>query len=274
MSDLRTIQRWMHDALIDPSAVPANAIDARLLPSAALSAAQGLAIYQRGYGLRIASCMRQQFPALCHALGAALFDDFVADYIRVLPPESHTLYDLGRRFPGFLDDQRPDRQAPVDERELWIDFMIDLARFERALFLLFDAEGWEGRPFASHDTPDEALRLQPAFALGSYRFPVAAFYHGVRRGKQPELPPLQASHIALCRTDYVTQTHVLAESEFCLLDVLVAGGTIADGLAATARETGLPLDAVAASWRHPEGPRRRWIEAGFFIVDAQPSPRT
>ena len=265
MSDLRTIQRWMHDALIDPSTVPASAIDLRLLPSAALSAAQGLAIYQRGYGLRIASCMRQQFPALCHALGPALFDDFVADYVRALPPESHTLYDLGRRFPGFLDDQRPDRDAPEEEREPWIDFMVDLARFERALFTLFDAEGWEGRPFASHDTPDEALRLQPAFALVSYRFPVAAYYHGVRRAEQPELPPLQASYVALCRTDYVTQTHVLAESEFRLLEVLVAGGSIADGLAATARETGLPLDAVAASWRHPEGPRRRWIEAGFFM---------
>ena len=52
--------------------------------------------------------MREQFPALCHALGAALFDDFVADYIRDHPPESHTLYDLGRRFPAFLEDNRPD----------------------------------------------------------------------------------------------------------------------------------------------------------------------
>ncbi len=270
MSNLSTIQRWMHDALVDPSSVCASAIHARLLPSAALSAAQGLAIYQRGYGLRIVSCMRQQFPALCHALGAALFDDFVADYIRAMPPESHTLYDLGRRFPGFLDSQRPDRDAPEQERETWIDFMIDLARFERALFVLFDAEGREGRSFAGHVIPDAALRLQPAFVLGSYRFPVAAYYHGVRRGEQPELPRLQASHVALCRSDYVTQTHVLAESEFRLLAVLAAGGSIADGLAATARETGLPLESVAASWHHPEGPRRRWVEAGFFISS---SPR-
>ena len=55
----------------------------RLLASSPrLTGADGLAIYQRGYFLRIASCMREQFPALCHALGEELFDDFVADYIR------------------------------------------------------------------------------------------------------------------------------------------------------------------------------------------------
>ena len=271
MSDLATIQRWLHEALIVPRATSAEDAAARLIPSAALGAAEGLAIYQRGYRLRILSCMRQQFPALCHALGEPLFDDFVADYIRAMPPESHTLYDLGRRFAGFLEQERPDRDAPEEERELWIDFMIDLARFERLLFTLFDAEGWEGRALATQDTPDAALRLQPAFALGAYRFPVAAYYHAVRRGEQPELPPLEPSFVALCRTDYVTRTYVLEESEYRLLEVLAAGGSIADGLAATAADTGLALEAVVTSWAHPEGPRQRWIAAGFFIPA---SPRT
>jgi Putative DNA-binding domain len=266
MTDLATIQRWMHDALIFPREATAHDIESRLVPSEALSAAQGLAIYQRGYILRIASCMRQQFPALCNALGVKLFDDFVADYVRDQPPESHTLYDLGRRFPGFLDGQRPDRDLPENQREPWIDFMIDLARFEYALFTLFDAPGWEGRAFASHDTPDAALQLQPAFALGSYRFPVAAYYHAVRRDEQPDLPPMHPSHVALCRTDYLTKTWLLAEDEYRLLVRLADGGAIEDGLIATAQDLNLPLETVRASWASPEGPRRRWIEAGFFIA--------
>lgn len=265
MTNLLTMQRWMHHALIFPREVAAHDIETRLIPSDALSAAQGLAIYQRGYILRIASCMRQQFPALCHALGAGLFDDFVADYIRDQPPESHTLYDLGRRFPAFLDSQRPDRDAPESEREPWIDFMIDLAQFEYALFTLFDAPGWESHAFASHETPDAALRLQPAFALGTYRFPVAAYYHAVRRDEQPDLPPMQLSHVALCRTDYLTKTWLLAEDEYRLLANLAAGGTIEDGLAATAQDLNLSLEGVRTSWASAEGPRRRWIDAGFFI---------
>jgi hypothetical protein len=268
VTDLATTQRWLHEALIVPRSASADDAAARLIPSAALGAAEGLAIYQRGYRLRILSCMRQQFPALCHALGEPLFDDFVADYIRAMPPESHTLYDLGRRFAGFLEQERPDRNAPEEEREHWIDFMIDLARFERLLFTLFDAEGWEERALATHDTPDAELRLQPAFALGAYRFPVAAYYHAVRRAEQPEPPPIAPSCVALCRTDYVTRTHVLEESEYRLLARLMAGSSIAEGLAATAADTGLGLEAVVTSWRHPEGPRRRWIEAGFFM--AQP----
>ena len=150
--------------------------------------------------------MREQFPALCHALGEPLFNDFVAEYIRERPPESHTLYDLGRRFPAFLDESRPDRDQPPEEREAWIDFMIDLARFERQMFVMFDAPGHEGKPFATPETPDARLRLQPAFAIGAYRFPVAAYYHAVRQKQPAELPPAEASYAALVRTAYVTRT--------------------------------------------------------------------
>jgi hypothetical protein len=126
MTALADTQRWMHEALVFPRLAAAGSVAETFAATGRLSAAGGLAVYQRGYFLRIAACMREQFPALCHALGEPLFDDFVADYIRAHPPESHTLYDLGRRFPGFLEAIRPD--SP-EAREAWIDFMIDLAGF-------------------------------------------------------------------------------------------------------------------------------------------------
>lgn len=249
MTALTATQRRMHDALIDPQAYPAAtqlfATDGRL------DAAGGLAIYQRGYFLRIAACMREQFPALTHALGRALFDDFVADYIRDCPPERHTLYDLGRRFPGWMAENRPDGET----REAWIDFMIDLARFEYAVFTMFDAAGCEGRPLAPADATDSALRLQPAFALGSYGFPVAGYYHAVRRGEAPPLPPPTPCHFALVRTDYLTRTVPLSEPQHAFLAAMLAGSDAEAALASVS-----DADSVWAS-------RGRWIEWGFFVAD-------
>jgi hypothetical protein len=267
-ADLASVQRWMHEALVLPRRVAGEEIDARLASSPGLSGAAGLAIYQRGYFLRIASCMREQFPALCQALGEELFNDFVAEYIRERPPESHTLYDLGRRFPAFLDESRPDRDQPPEEHEVWIDFMIDLARFERQMFVMFDVAGHEGKPFAGPDTPDERLRLQPAFAIGAYRFPVAAYYHAVRQKQPVELPPAEVSYAGLVRTDYVTRTILLSEVEYLFLKAMADGSSVDDGLAGVARHLRVTLDEVRRSWTSESGTRRRWIDGGFFIEAA------
>lgn len=261
MTALAGAQRRMHEALIDPYADP-DAAHALFAGDGRLGAAGGLAIYQRGYFLRIAACMREQFPALCHALGRALFDDFVADYIRDCPPERHTLYDLGRRFPSWMEANRPDPQA----REAWVDFMIDLARFEYAVFTMFDADGNEGRPFATADTPDKALRLQPAFALGSYGFPVAGYYHAVRRGEAPLLPAPAPCYIALVRRDYVTRTVPLSEAHYAFLTAMLAGSGVAAALANASAHYGLDPTAADSLWRGTQGSRDRWIEWGFFVA--------
>jgi hypothetical protein len=256
----------MQEALVFPGRVDPERRDGLLRSSPALTGAEGLAIYQRGYFLRIASCMRDQFPALCHALGEALFDDFVADYIRERPPESHTLHDLGRRYPAWLRESRPDRDLPPERREPWIDFMIDLARFERQVFDLFDAAGHEGKPFAEPDLPDRCLRLQPCFDIGAFDFPVAAYYHSVRRKEPTPLPPAGRSFAALVRTDYVTRTVPLAEPQYLFLQAMAAGGGAEAGAWAAACHLGTTAAYVLQSWRS-SGDRQRWIDWGFFIAE-------
>ncbi|MFL6843379.1 MAG: putative DNA-binding domain-containing protein [Allosphingosinicella sp.] len=263
-ASLPEVQRWMQDAVRFPGAIGAEEIERRFLAGGRFDAADGLAVYQRGYFLRLASCMREQFPALCHALGRELFDDFVADYVREKPPESHTLYDLGRRFAGFLEESRPDRDE--SEREGWIDFMVDLACFERQVFALFDAPGHEGKAFAGPETADERLRLQPAFALGAYLYPVHLYYHSVRRGEAAALPPAERSFVALVRTDYVTRTIPLAEPHHVFLSAMAGGGGVEAGLEAVARHLAASLGSVRASWRDEAGVRRRWLDWGFFIA--------
>jgi hypothetical protein len=263
---LASVQSWLQDALVFPRRAGRAETERLLASSARLSGADGLAIYQRGFFLRIAGCMREQFPALCHALGEKLFDDFVADYVRERPPQSHTLYDLGRRFPAWLEESRPDARAPAAERETWIDFMTDLARFERQVFAMFDAPGHEGGQFADAATPDARLRLQPCFALGAYRYPVAAYYHAVRLDEAAPLPPAEASFVALARTDYVTRTIPLSEAHYLFLKAMAGGGTVEDGIGAVARTLGLAPDAAGRSWREPDGARQRWIDWGFFVA--------
>jgi hypothetical protein len=253
----------MFDTLIAPEKTVRATIDATLFGSLQFSPAAGLAIYQRSFGQRLASCMREQFPALCHALGAALFDDFVADYIRAQPPESHTLYDLGRRFAAWLESERPDRDLPPEAHETWIDFIIDLARFEYALFMLFDAPGHEGRPFADPGTPDSDLSLQPAFTLAASRFPVAPYYHGVRLGENPDLPAYDDSFVALVRTDYVTRTVLVNQPEYVFLQVMMAGGSVGEALDQVAVQREIPLSDVRAAWPIA---RQRWINFGFFAA--------
>jgi hypothetical protein len=254
-------QRRMHQALIFPGADP-EAAQALFESDGRLGAAGGLAVYQRGYFLRITACMREQFPALCHALGRLLFDDFVADYIRDCPPERHTLYDLGRRFADWLELNRPDGMA----REAWVDFMIDLARFEYTAFELIDAEGNEGRPFATIDMPDTELRLQPAFALGSYDFPVADYYHAVRRGEAPLLPAPMPSCIAMVRIDYVTRTVPLNVTHHAFLAAMLADHDVAAALAEVTARFGLDPAEARRSWRDAGGVRARWIDWGFFVT--------
>jgi hypothetical protein len=263
---LPAAQRWLHDALVFPRGLDNAAIERLLAGSGRLAAADGLAIYQRGYFLRIASCMREQFPASCHALGEPLFNDFVAGYIRERPPESHTLYDLGRRFPAWLEENRPDQDRAPEEREGWIDFMIDLARFERQVFVMFDAPGHEGKEFADAATRDACLRLQPCFALGAYRFPVAAYYHAVRLDRPAPEPAPGTSFVALVRSDYVTRTIPLNEAQYLFLSAMADRGGVEDGIDAAARHLGIGADDVRQSWHAAE--RQRWIDWRFFIASA------
>jgi hypothetical protein len=260
---LSQLQNWMQNALHAPSQVPEGQANDVLVSQPRFSGADGLAVYQRSFFLRIVSCMRDQFPALCHALGEQLFDDFVAEYIVVAPPESYTLYDLGRRFPAYLQANRPDS---ADAREAWIDFIVDLAQFERQVFVMFDAPGAETTGYATTQTPDADLRLQPAVSLGRYRFPVALYYHDVRAKRAASFPPMEVMNVALVRKNYLTQTIALSAAHHLFLTMLSEGQAIDTALENIAAHTGASPDQVRTAWSSKGGTRDVWINAGLFVV--------
>jgi hypothetical protein len=144
--------------------------------------------------------------------------------------------------------------------------MVDLARFERELFVMFDAPGHEGKPFADVDIPDSQLRLQPCFILGDYRFPVGWYYHEVQQNNEPRFPPLQRSPVALLRKDYLTYTFPLTTVQYTFLMALKNGKDIEQALRVAAQESAQPIEQVYQSWAKPGSTRERWIEAGFFTA--------
>lgn len=261
---LAALQRWMFDALAAPESVDRAALEAAVLPGAQLDAASCLAVYRRSYVLRLRRCLAEQFPATRHALGEALFDDFADAYLRDCPSDSPTLYALGRRYADWLESQRPDRDCSDDAREDWIDFLVDLARYERELFHLFDAPGHEPQSWPTESAPDADLQLQPCLALAEYRYPVAWYYHEVRAGRSPAFPPAAASPLVLLRRDYQTTTYPLSALHYRFLQRLQNGGSIAAALADIAEWTGRPLAAVQASWQQEV--RGAWLAAGFFVL--------
>ena len=275
---LAALQRWLLDALIAPGALDRKTIDAALLPGPVLNAARCLAIYQRSYILRLRKCLAEQFPATRHALGDALFDDFADAYLRACPSDSHTLYALGRRFPDWLEAARFDRGRPPHEREDWIDFMVDLAHYERELFHLFDAPGHEDAQAAADDrtagvwpdsaTDDSALTLQSCLVLAQYRYGVAWYYHEVRAGRSPAFPPRSPSYVVILRRDYQTTTYPVSGLHHRFLTALRHHGSVERALADIAAWSGHTLDAVTRSWATDV--RGAWLEAGFFISKKVP----
>lgn len=261
--ELLELQKWMQAALVQPQQTQPQEIKDRVRSTSRLSAAAALAIYQNSYSLRIAACMRDQFPALCYALGEGLFNDFVADYIRQAPPESYTLYDLGRRFAGFLQANRPDLGAP--EPELWVDFIIDLARFERQVFSTFDCAGAEEQPLAELTTPDAALVVQPSLSVAAYGFPVGGYYHAVRQQSAPQPPEREKAYLAVLRKDYVTHTIPVSFAHFVFLQQMCRGGTVKSALGAVAQQLSQPVAKVEQAWRETTEIRDNWITAGFFL---------
>jgi len=260
---LAQLQHWMLASLTSPGVVNAGTLNASLLPGPQLDAAACLAIYQRSYRLRLRKCLGDQFPATRHALGESLFVDFADDYLRAYPSDSHTLYELGRRFSGWLDSTRPDRDLPSHERESWIDFMVDLTCYEYLLFQLFDAPGHEGNDWPGLDCDDESLILQPCLQLACYRFPVAGYYHGVRAHQEPPFPSAAASYNVVLRRDYQTATYPISAFHFRFLQMVQEYGSVKQALRGITDWSGQPFAVVEDSW-HREV-RKAWIEAGFFI---------
>jgi hypothetical protein len=233
-------------------------VDSVILPSATLTPAQRVGVYQNMYLLRMEEALASDYPGLKHFLGDEGFFSLVRDYVQVHPSRSYTLNRLGDRLPDFV------AVAPDVRRR---DFCADLARLERALSQVFDAPETKALSAGEIDpiAPEawERARLTPvaAFRLLALRYPATAYMDTLHdaRHRHPAARR-QDTYVAVYRRDYSVYRHDLARGAHDLLADLVAGKPLGKAVAAALKRGG----------RHRPQPDdlfrwfRQWVAAGIF----------
>lgn len=253
---LDKIQQWMQGTLLHPTGTSKEEIESVIRPSQRMAAHQHLAIYQRSYVARLRECMSKQFPALQYALGDQLFQGFVDEYLKTYPSENYNLIELGKKFPQFLAETRPDKDAK--EKEDWPDFLIELATFEYHIQVIFDKKNKEEEVVSKSS---DGLKLTPVFHLFEFRFPIFYYYQSLQKGENPELPFEQYSWCAIYRINYRIAFQGLNYWQFRLLGLLKEGKSIEEILEILVRESGSPKERVMRSWVDW---KRKWVEDGVL----------
>lgn len=257
--NLTNIQNWMQSVLISPELNSAQAKDF-INDSNRLTAERHLQIYRQSYIARLRECMKNQFSALAFALGEELFQMFADQYLENYPSGSYTLNDLGKQFPDFLEATRPDDGS--EEKESWIDFIIELARFEFSLSEIFDEHAAENFVPADADTPDENLKLIPVFRLFHHTYPVCRYYLDVVNKNAPELPFEEETFCAVTRCDYRLALLEINPAQHYFLEKLAHGESVSKAKIRVIDEFGFDpknFETVWLKWRE------NFIASNFFF---------
>jgi hypothetical protein len=250
-------QRWLQQAILAPVAGPDQPVARMLTRSAQLTARQRLDIYRRGYRLRLLEAMRRLYPGLRALLGDELFDDFASDYLDANPSHRPTLARLGDAFVGHLASRRPDRARPPEQREAWVDLLLDLARYERVFTEVYDGPGVENTaPSASAARVglDASMTAAPCLRTLSLGSPVHRYVAAVRRGERPQPPRPRQVFLVIFRDHYTVTATELAASDYALLRSLLRGVPVR---VAAARARVDPARALALA--------RRWHVSRWLV---------
>jgi Putative DNA-binding domain len=271
---LNQFQEWMQQLLLDPfqktstnphSLLPESYKNASLGDvvnrSKKLSAQGHMAIYQRSYIARLRHCMVQQFSALEYALGEDIFCALADDYLASRPSQHYNLALLGEHFAAHLQANRPDENAV--KKEDWIDFMIELARFEYTLGLIFEEDAEEKYQLAELNDSEENLKLVPICYLFHFQFPIRWFYTEFKNGNKPDLPFEQESYCLVLRPNYKLAIYDLKKEQFEFLTSLKNGNNIEDAKAAFKLKHLAYVQDFERVW--PIW-KEFWIEANVFRV--------
>lgn len=237
-----------------------------------LTSIERLHIYGNAYYARLLECLREEFPALLHAVGPEAFDALAFAYLQDCPSKSYTLANLAAQFPEHLAKTRPPREAPVAGPD-WPDFLIDLATLERTYSEVFDGPGVEGMELLSTDdllavSPErwEEVRLVTVECLRllEFRFPVHEYATAVKQGGTPAIPDARPTMLAISRRDYVVRRWELEPLEFALLKSIQQGASLGESIGLVADEVDdAALDGFGAQLRRWF---EKWATGGFFAA--------
>jgi hypothetical protein len=268
---LERLQRWMQSVVVHPGTVDAAVADPRvaadvaaervgdvILPTADLTPVQRLGIYHAMYPLRMEEALASDHPGLKHFLGDEAFLRLATEYVQAHPSRSFTLNPLGRHLPDYLQGARGVRKR---------EFCADLARLERALAEVFDAEETPALDEAAITAVPveawDAARLHPiaAFRLLALRYPASAYLDSLddAEHRHPKVNQ-KDTWVAVYRRSYSLYRHDLSRPAHGLLADLVAGRTVGEAVAAALKRRGRARPQADDLFRW----FRQWVAAGMF----------
>lgn len=259
--DLASAQRWFATAITTGECVEhgvARSVHDGTVRAAdivtsgpRLSAIERLGIYHHAYRARLVECLTDDYPALRHALGEALFERLGHEYVALHPSTSFSLNFFGALLPQFC------RRRP----EPWGEFASELASLEWAIVEVIHAPA-SGRLDAQalgQIAPEDwsARRLVPSTALRILRsrHPVNEYYQAFRDGVERDAPPPGAETVtAVSRADMTVWRNQIAPPIVPVFDALLEGASLGDALAkAVAAES-----EIATAFRD-------WMSTGIFV---------
>ena len=277
---LERTQLWMQSVISHPAGIEAGIVESTaqkcfdLVPSELemivtrskrLLAAERLAVYHNAYYARLMDCLREEFPVFLRTVGEEVFDAFAAGFLVEHPSRSYTLADLGASFPQYLVESRP-----AEEADQWSDFLIDLARLERAINEVFDGPGQETDPqidpikfneIPVGFLPDTRIELALSLRLLTLKYPLHDFYRAVRKEESASPPAASITYLALHRRDYVVQMIELTAGHFELLDGLLRDLPIGQAIEKAYTSLDVAPEAMPA---YLQDLFCRWASQGFF----------
>lgn len=260
---LNLVQHWMRTVVAERGSLreKLDAAERRhglraedvVTESRGLSAYERLAVYTGGYVLRLLDCMRADFPVLRGFTGDSVFDAFAKAYVITMPPDSHSLYDLGANFPRFLEETKPanwDLDAGVSAM---LDLPPELARLERARAEVLRARGTEDDPpKVEHLSPfavfceDPTVQTTPCLRLLEMKFPLVEFLKSSDMGERSEPPAPQASFVAVGRSNYRVHVEEISLWQFAFLKACEHPTSSYQAVQAAALESARDLGQVLA----------------------------
>jgi len=265
------LQRWLQAVIEAPGPVTralASREAARLvrpgrtrdvvLPSARLTAAERVGVYQGMYLPRMLEALESDYPGLAQFLGPAAWRRLVRAYVSAHPSRSYTLNELGRRLPEFVRRARVPRPA----------FCHDLARLESAVAEVFDAA--ETPSLADTDfvavAPGDWERAQlvpvAALRLVALDHDAGAWLDSLRdeAHRHPRVQK-RRSFLTVYRRNYAVMRREQTPAAFALLGDLVAGEPVGRAVArALGRRRAARLGGADAAFRL----FRDWAAMGLF----------
>jgi hypothetical protein len=266
---LSRLQRWMQAVIEQPGtvdeAVASGAareeldpgeIERVILPSKTLTPVERVGVYQGMYLLRMVEALENDYPALQHFLGDEAFADLVTRYVAAHPSRSYTLNLLGEALPEFVRTSRGIRGKA---------FAADLARLERAVTEVFDAERSPAWPAGEIEKlPQEAWPgavFVPIAALRvlAFAYPVNAYFQSVK-DENHDHPDTgrKATWLVVWRKDYEVWRLNLSRDAYEFLRALVSGRPFGKAVAATARRLQGSAGDQLFRWL------RDWVAEGMF----------